>query len=104
MCGAKRIVTNLEAGRTVKASISKVGVSWTAVISKEKVTCTDVPAGPVGGVLAITADSDVSSGATGICVVSGMVGSVVVCRNTGSMQTAFGKLGAGSGIASAEDD
>ena len=87
-------MTNLDADRTVKASISKVGVSWTAVISKEKVTCTDVPVGPVGGVLAITADSDLS----------GMVGSVVVCGNTGSAEIAFGKLDVGSGIASAEGD
>ena len=97
-------MTNLDAGRTVKAPISKVGLSWTAVISKENVTCTDVPAGPVGDVLAMTADGDLSTGAVGICVVSGMVGSVVVCGNTGSAETAFGKLDAGSGIASAADD
>ena len=82
-------MTNLEAGRTVKAPISKVGVSWTAVISKEKVTCTDVPVGSVGGVLPIIADGDLSTSAAGICAVSGMAGSVVVCGNTGSAETVF---------------
>jgi hypothetical protein len=97
-------VTNLHAGRTVKALISKVGVSCTVVISKEKVTCTDVPVGPVDGALAITAGCELSTGVAGICVVSGMVGRVVVFGNTGSAETVFGKLGAGSGIASAGDD
>ncbi|PYI41687.1 MAG: hypothetical protein DMF12_09300 [Verrucomicrobia bacterium] len=83
-------MTNLDAGRTVKASISKVGVSWTAVISNENVTSTDVPAGPVRGVLAMTADGDLSTGAVWICVVLGLVGSVVVCGNIGSAETAFG--------------
>ncbi len=97
-------MTNLDAGRTVKTPISKVGLSWTAVISKENVTCTDVPAGPAGGVLGMTADGDWSTGPVGICVVSGIIGSVVVCGNTGSAETAFEKLDAGSGIASAGDD
>ena len=97
-------MTNLDAGRTVKTPISKVGVSWTAVISKENVTSTDVPAGPARGVLVMIADGDLSTGAVWICVVLGMVGSVVVGGNTGSAEIAFGELDAGSEIASAADD
>src|SRR5215510_5639937 len=101
---AKDIVTNLDAGRTVKAPISKLGVSWTPVISKENVTCTDLPVGPVAGVSGVAANGDLSTGAIGICAVSGMVRSVFVCRNTGPAKTVFGNLDAGSEIASAADD
>src|SRR5262249_47406309 len=98
------MVTKSDEGRTVKASISKVGVSCIAVISQENIACRDVPAAPPEGVLIVAPDGDLSTGVVGICVVLGMVGSVVVCGNTASAAASFGKLDAGSGIASAAYD
>jgi hypothetical protein len=93
---AKRIVTTLEAGRTFKQPIVKLGVSWIAAISKENVTCTDFCTGPWG--------CGSFSGAVEIRVVSGMIAGVFGCGNSDSVRIVFEKSDAGSVTASAAGD
>ena len=76
-----------------------------AAISKEKVSCTDVCIAAPGGWgcgcgFATGGAGALVTGAIGVWVVSGMVAGVVICGNTGSVESALGKSETGSAVAS----
>src|ERR1700757_134446 len=90
-------------GRTFKTPILKLGVNCMAAISKEKVSCTDVciAAGAGAGCGFATGGAGaLVTGAIGVWVVCGMVAGVVICENTGSVESALGKSDTGSVVAS----
>src|SRR5260370_7956738 len=92
-------------GRTFKTPILKLGVNCMAAISKEKVSCTDVCIAAAGGWgcgcgFATGGAGALVTGAIGVWVVSGMVAGVVICGNTGSVESITGKSDTGSVVAS----